>query len=113
MMRASLPRATAVSRITTLPMRNTMAVVSNGGMAPVRAVRLANVAHKRMAPTPSSVAAFDDGTVPRPPICHVAPGALAAVFLPHATRQRRLAQDRARPAQSGCGRSRGQLGQGA
>jgi hypothetical protein len=45
-------------------MAKTMAVVSKGGMEPVAAVRLASVAHNRIAPAPSSVADFDDGIVP-------------------------------------------------
>jgi hypothetical protein len=41
-------------------MASTTAVVWNGGTGPLSAVRLASVAHSRIAPTPSAVAVLGD-----------------------------------------------------
>ena len=41
------------------PMAKAMAVVWNGGIGPDSTVRLASVAHSRMAPTPSAVAVLE------------------------------------------------------
>src|SRR6185369_2330931 len=58
--RAARPRSTAISTIKAPPMVNTIAVVWKGGSGPLRAVRLASVAHSTMAPTPSAVAVLGD-----------------------------------------------------
>ena len=66
-MQLSRPRSRATSTDTAAPMANTMAVVWNGGIGPFSVVRVASVAHSRIAPIPRTVAAAGDA-IDFPPV---------------------------------------------
>ena len=97
------------------PMAKTMAVVWKGGIGPLSVVRLASVAHSRIAPIAEKVAVLEDAIFcPSPiPICRVALAAPAALISAHATCHQRCIQDRPRPAQPRRRRSRRQRRQAA
>ena len=110
--------ATAASAITTPPTANTMAVVWKGGIGPLSAVRLASVAHSRMAPAPERGRGLCDdmAPLPLPQIRHLPRCARAgaqALMSRHAARNHRHAENRPGPAQPRGRRPRRQRRQAA